>query len=312
MKTVLITGATGFVGGHIVTRLIERGDSVRAVVRRPAPWLSELGVEVMPGGFGGVGATQLTDVDGVVHVAASFSGDLDEARTVNRDGTQRLARLAVEAGVPRFVHMSTTATYDLPAIGDAVVDETAPLRDVDSAPNATGSAPPTYGATKAEAEAEIRAARRSGLSAAILRPPAVLGAGETSTWGSRVPRQLLDGSGFARHRDSTFAWVHVDDLATATLAALDIDRDLTVNVVGGHETVGDYLRRVVATLPGDITITDVDQAPWRGRYAVDRLGDELDVVPQHSFDEAMDEIATWWAARIDDTQSNDLGTGGRP
>lgn len=294
MATVLVTGATGFIGGAIARRLVERGDTVRAVVRRQAPELARLGVEEIPGGFPGVDASSLAGVDAVVHIAASFSADVDEARSVNRDVTRRLAGLAVECGIPRFVHVSTTAVYDLAALGDVVVDEDAPLRSADSGPSVAGSAPPTYGVTKAEAEAEIVAARRAGLSAAILRPPAVLGAGETSTWGARVPRRLLDGSGFARHPESTFAWVHVQDFVTATIAALDTDRDVTANVVGGHQVVADYLQRVVAALPQPVTITEVDERPWRGRYAARRLGDELGVTPRASFDEAMDEIAAWW------------------
>lgn len=308
MKTVVITGATGFVGGRIARRLIERGDAVRAVVRRPAPELAELGIAEISGGFEGVDASRLADVDALVHVAASFSGDIDEARAVNRDGTRRLARLALEAGVPRFVHTSTTAVYDLAAIGDVVVDEAAPLRGADSARSVSGNAPPTYGVTKAEAEAEVVAARHDGLSAAILRPPAVLGAGETSTWGARVPRALLEGSGFARHPEATFAWVHVEDYVTATLAALDSERNVTVNVVGGHETVRDYLRRVTDALPRPVTVAEVHDAPWRGRYAVKRLNEELGVTPRWGFDEAMDEIAAWWSERSDSTTGNATGT----
>lgn len=295
MAAVLVTGATGFIGGAIARRLVERGDTVRAVVRRPAPELARLGIAEVPGGFDGVDASVLAGVDAIVHVAASFSADIDEARSVNRDATRRLAQLAVAAGTPRFVHVSTTAVYDLAALGDVVVDEDAQLRGADSGPSAAGSAPPTYGVTKAEAEAQIVAARRAGLSAAILRPPAVLGTAETSTWGERVPRRLLDGSGFARHPESTFAWVHVRDFVTATIAALETQRDVTANVVGGHHLVGDYLERVVAALPEPVTIPEVDERPWRGSYAVRRLGTDLEVTPRVSFDEAMDEITAWWS-----------------
>jgi nucleoside-diphosphate-sugar epimerase len=53
--------------------------------------------------------------------------DLDEVRAVNRDGTRAVVDAALAAGVARLVHLSTTSVYDLDALGDAEVDEDAPL-----------------------------------------------------------------------------------------------------------------------------------------------------------------------------------------
>ncbi len=294
MGIVLVTGATGFIGGRVASRLTDRGESVRAIVRRASDGLAQLGIDQRDGGLEGLDDAAFDGVDRVVHVAASFDGDLATARAVNRDATRRLVELAVTHRVTRLVHVSTTAVYDQARLGDVVIDESAPLRTAESLPSATGNAPPTYGVTKAEGESAVEEGRRHGLSAAIVRPPAVLGAGPTSTWGTRVPRNLLAGHGFARHPDSTYAWVHVDDLAEATLAAMDVDGDTTVNVVAGHETVGAYLRRVVDALPRPVTIPEVTDAPWRGSYTTDRLRDDLGLTPRFGFAEAMDEIAAWW------------------
>lgn len=292
---VLVTGATGFVGGRVAARLRERGDEVVASVRSPSPRLQALGVEQIEAGLE-LTVEHVAGIDAVVHAAASVGPAMDDARSVNRDGTRRVSEAALAAGVDRLVHISTTSVYDLDAIGDAVVDEDAPLARESSGESPAGSAGNAYSVTKAEAEAEVIEATARGLSTAILRPPAVLGAGPTSTWGTRVPRRLLEGNGPTRHPDTTYGFVHVEDLVDATLAALDSDVRTTVNVVGGHTTVGGYLRAVADLLPGEVEPPTPDDtgSPWRGSYATDRLADHLGVRPIRTFEDAMAEIAESW------------------
>ncbi len=292
---VLVTGATGFVGGRVAARLRERGDEVVASVRTPSSRLQALGVEQFEAGLE-LTAEHFAGIDAVVHAAASVGPAMDDARAVNRDGTRRVCEAALAAGVDRLVHISTTSVYDLDAIGDAVVDEDAPLARESSGESPAGSAGNPYSVTKAEAEAEVIEATARGLSTAILRPPAVLGAGPTSTWGTRVPRRLLEGNGPARNPETTYGFVHVEDLVDATLAALDSDVRTTVNVVGGHSTLGNYLRAVAELLPGAVEPPTPDRSdpPWRGSYATDRLADHLGVRPTRTFDDAMAEIADSW------------------
>ncbi len=297
---VLVTGATGFVGGRVAARLRERGDEVVAAVRTPSPDLEALGVEQREIGLE-VTAEHLVGVDAIVHAAASVGPSMEDARAVNRDGTRRLCEAALAAGTARLVHISTTSVYDLDATGDAEVDEDAPLATEDSGDSPTGSAGNPYSVTKAEAEAEVIEATARGLSTAILRPPAVLGAGPTSTWGTRIPRRLMEGNGPPRHPETTFGFVHVEDLVDATLAALASDARTTVNVVGGHTTVGSYLRAVAELLPGPVELpTPDDDAPWRGRYTTDRLADHLGVQATRTFEMAMTEIAGSWRDRAPD------------
>jgi 2-alkyl-3-oxoalkanoate reductase len=294
MRRVLVTGATGFVGGRIVRRLRERDVEVRALVRTPNRELAELGVEQQDGGLDAIAPTLLEDVDAVVHAAATTGPELDDARVVNRDGTQRLCEAALAAGVSRFVHVSTTAVYDLEAVGNEVVTEDAPVTSsVPRRATVRGSVSP-YAMTKAEAEAEVATATARGLSTAVLRPPAVLGAGPSSTWGTRVPRRLLDGRFPARPTETTFGWVHVDDLVDAVLAALESDATLVANVVGGHTTLGRYLEAVAELLPAEVTVPSSDEEPWTGRYDDRRLPEVLGVHPERSFESALAEIAASW------------------
>jgi nucleoside-diphosphate-sugar epimerase len=287
MARVLLTGATGFVGGRVAARLAQRGDEVIALVRTPSQVLDAIGVVQRRVGLDALTAEDLEGADAVVHAAAAVGPDLAAARAVNRDGTQRIAAAARVAG-SHLVHVSTTSVYDREAAGDAELDEDAAL--------ATAGDP--YSVTKAEAEAEVVAARSDGASATILRPPAVLGAGPTSTWGTTIPQRVRDGKAPPWHREQTFGWVHVEDLVDAVLAALDTRSAATVNVVGGHVTLGDYLDAVVALLPGTVPpLPQPDAAPWRGTYAADRLPAELGVTPTRTFAAALDEIAVSWAAR---------------
>jgi 2-alkyl-3-oxoalkanoate reductase len=219
-----------------------------------------------------------------VHAAASTDDDLATARHVNRDGTAAVVDAALAASVPRLVHISTTSVYDREAAGDVEITETHAL---------VRSGTP-YAVTKAEAEAEVARGMSAGLSPLILRPPAVLGAGPTSTWGTRVPGRLRDGTLPLRDPASTFAWVHVEDLVDAVLVGLDTSVRATANVVGGHTTVGDYLERIARIVGVELPATEVDTSGWRGHLSTDRLPEILGIRLNRRFTSAIDEIAADW------------------
>ncbi|MFA9447169.1 NAD-dependent epimerase/dehydratase family protein [Egicoccus sp. AB-alg6-2] len=298
MARVVVTGATGFVGGRVAGALRRRGDEVVALVRTPSDELAGLGVEqpvVALDDADGLGAA-MQGADGIVHAAAVAGPDLDTARAVNTLGTRSLVAAARTAAVGRFVHISTTSVYDLQAVGDAEVAEDAPLAVAETEAAKTSSAAAPYALTKAEAEAEVDRGRTQGLSVAVLRPPAVLGAGPTSTWGTRMPQRYRDGEMHAVPPETTFGWVHVDDLVEAVLVALDHDAQATVNVVGGHTTFGAYLAALREFLPeAPATAAVSDAAPWRGSYATGRLPEVFGVRPSRTFEAAMDEIRAAWS-----------------
>lgn len=114
---IFVTGATGKVGSRFVPYLIKQGHAVRILVRSAerAIALKEQGAEVVPGDL--LNNENLTEAirgaDAVVHTAAQFRGGISEetARTVNFDATIALAKVALEAGVKRFVFTSTGNVY---------------------------------------------------------------------------------------------------------------------------------------------------------------------------------------------------------
>ncbi len=132
-KRVLVTGATGLLGSHLAERLSRRGEIVRALVRpgSPTEFLESIGAEIVRGDL-----TKPNDcraaVEGTNHVyhCAAKVGDWGTWTEFQRgcmDATRTLAEAAGNAGVDRFLHISSTSAYGHPRDRDRPVDETEPL-----------------------------------------------------------------------------------------------------------------------------------------------------------------------------------------
>lgn len=184
MRT-LITGPTGRVGSRYVRRQLDLHRSVRVLVRveaQVAPWWNG-GAEVVIGDLREPETSRraVEGVDTVVHIAAAFRGvPDDEAYAVNRDATITLARAALDAGVRRFVFVSTNLVYG-PGRGR-------PCDERDE-PRPAGA----YPIGKAAAEAELlRLHREHGLPVRVARLAFVYGDGdphlaESLMWARRWP-----------------------------------------------------------------------------------------------------------------------------
>ena len=128
---VVVTGANGLVGSHVVAALSERGATVRAVVRRPgtAPDLTGVEEHVCDFGDPAFAAQVVAGADALVTTVHPLSGDRDEQRRIGLDGTLIIAGAAGSAGVPLIVHISTAGVYDRsPGVGD-VTEESAYVPD---------------------------------------------------------------------------------------------------------------------------------------------------------------------------------------
>ena len=289
---VVVTGANGLVGSHVVTALVERGARVRAVVRRSgtAPDLS--GVEEHVGDFGDTAfaATVVAGSDVLVTTVHPLGGDRDEQRRIGLDGTLAIAEAAGDAGVPLIVHISTAGVYDRsPETGDVTEDSALVSDDAND-----------YSVIKRDIDEAL--GRLGGTTRVLVRPPMILGPGESSVWNTVKPAAIADDES-RRHAvaDATAAWVHVTDLAaiTADLAtgAIPVRDDVAagpvlggctpVNVAGEAATQRDYLGAVCDAL--GVEPTWDDKPAWTGQIRADRAqgwGWSAEV----SLDEALDEL----------------------
>lgn len=200
---VVVTGANGFVGARTCGALVERGARVRGVVRRPGTAVLD-GVEERVGDFGdpAFAAEAVRGADAAVSTVHPMGSDRGTQARVGVEATRTFTTAARDAGAVTLVHVSTAAVYDrAPATGD--VDEGSPLVGDDAG---------DYGVTKRDADAAL--AEVDGITRVLVRPPAILGPGETSVWNTLRPQRIRDDEA-QRHTppDATFAWVHVDDLA---------------------------------------------------------------------------------------------------
>lgn len=193
MATAVVTGATGFLGGHLVRLLCARGYQVRALYRSEGALstLRGLPIEACRGDVTDVASLDAAmhgKPDLVFHVAASTASwkpKFAEQTRINVDGTGNVVQAALRAGVRRLVHTSSVAVYGLT---DALISEASPQLGRDSWIN--------YSRTKALGEDAVRAGIRDGLDAVICNPTHVFGPGDTHNWARlivMVDQQKLPG-----------------------------------------------------------------------------------------------------------------------
>jgi NADH dehydrogenase len=113
---ILVTGGTGFVGGHVVKALRDQDRPVRCLVRRPgkATHLKNLGCELAEGDVTDAASLRgaVDGVDVVVHLVAIRQGKPEQFQAVMVEGTRNLLRASNEVGASRFVHMSALGTSE--------------------------------------------------------------------------------------------------------------------------------------------------------------------------------------------------------
>lgn len=214
----LVTGATGFIGGHVARRLVDEGYQVRCLVRAESDTsrLDDLKVELAVGDLTDAGslARAAADCRYVIHCAALVSdwATGKEVTRINAGGTRDLLAAAAGATAERIVHVSTTDVYGYP--DTSAVEE-------DHAPSGFRN---WYAHTKLAAEAEVRrAARTQGLETVILRPATVYGPGSADVVGEiasaiRGGHMVLIGHGRANA-----GLCYVANLVDAVLLALTHD-----------------------------------------------------------------------------------------
>ena len=256
---VLVTGATSLLGRAVATQLRHRGDIVTVFQRRP----SGLGVVEHLGDVAdrAAVAAAMAGAEAVVHVAAraAVTGSWAQFEETNVRGTQNAIDVAREAGVGRFVHVSSPSVAHG---GRSLVGAPAGSADPDRARG-------HYARSKAQAELVALAANSSALAVVVIRPHLIWGPGDTQLVArivsrARAGRLVIVGSG-ASLIDTTY----IENAADALVAALD-----RAPLLGGRAlVVTNGQPRPVRELLNRIVIAAGLEPPWlKVPYKVARTG----------------------------------------
>ncbi|MET8976365.1 thioester reductase domain-containing protein [Streptomyces sp. NPDC004539] len=302
-RRVLLTGATGFLGGHLLLDLLRHSDAhvvclVRAADEERAeqrladalrsfhlPWSAELRrrVTALPGDLGqprlgltgGQWRTLAEETDAVVSVGAAvdFLRGYPSLRRANVHGPLTLAELAVTGPVKPLHHISSVAVFN--EVGITAMGEDDPLARVDRL--VAG-----YDKSKWAAETALRRAREHGLTVTLLRPGGIAGHTET---GAHNPHDLSTGfsAAFSRFRTvPAFRALNVApvDWVSRVAAAVVCDPDAwgqTYNLTGRAGTLDGTVREMrLAGMNVDVLGWDDWRADFRARM-------EADPVPELDF-----------------------------
>jgi len=225
---VYVTGASGFIGGHVTRKLREAGHDVGD------EWIDLLDRERLRRAIAGC--------DAVFHLAALYSYDspAEEHERVNVEGTRVVVELCRELGVGRLVHTSTCGTCG-PVPGR-------PATEADDPPDYELTVP--YKRTKLESERIVLAAAGDGLDAVVVNPTTPVGDGD------RFPTptgRMVEGVATGRYRaylDTGVNVVDVRDVAHGHLLALERGRSGQRYLLGGVDLTLRELFGAIADLAG--------------------------------------------------------------
>lgn len=244
-RAAFVTGGSGFIGGHLIERLVREGWTVRALARSDASAarVGELGAEAVRGDLDSADAIQAgaAGADIAFHAAAAVLewGRREDYLRGNVTGTANALRGCRTAGVRRFVHVGTEAALmaGRPLVN---VDEEAPLRP---------DSPAYYPATKAMAEQLVRSGNTEAFETVVVRPRLVWGPRDTT-----ILPGLVDAI-----ENGRFAWIDGGTHLTATTHVANVIEGLMLAAARGRPgeayfvsdgppvVFRDFVTRLVAT-----------------------------------------------------------------
>jgi len=253
--SVLITGASGFIGCRLSEWLHEGGDwRVKALIRTPgrAVRLARMPIDFAIGDLNSPKdlAAALEGCEAVVHAGIGTSWRPSERRTTNVQGTKNLVDAALRAGVKRFVHISTIALYGDQVTGTITEDTPArPKKGWD------------YAESKLAAEQVVLEAAAKGLQAVVLRVAVVYGPHNMTITVRPLQHLVKDRLFLAECRDVPSNTIYVDNLCHGIQLALD----------GAPQLAGQTF-----------VLSDDDGCTWGEYfgYFADRLGMSIHHVPK--------------------------------
>ncbi len=269
-----VTGGTGFIGQHLVRRLLERGDQVVAFARseeRGRP-LREAGAALAVGELsdGAVLREAITGCDAVYHAAGVYRIGIPPAERpamfdANVRGTERVLDAAADAGAERIVYVSTVNVFG--NTRGKVIDET-----YRRTPNEFLS---SYDETKFLAHQVALERISRGAPVVIVQPGGVYGPNDHSEIGRFIDQMAEGKLRYLSFPKLGFNFVHVEDVASGIILAHDRGRVGQAYVLGGQiTTLGEVIAKVAAivgrrpprlTMPPRLARMAIPLGPLAGR-----------------------------------------------
>ena len=234
---VFVTGATGFIGSHLVPRLLQDGHTVHCLVRSPekAVALEKAGARIFIGDVTDKASITpgMQTCDWVVHLAGIYSfwePDKSIFRKVNVEGTRNVMECCLETGIKKVIYTSTVGVWGKPAQIPFTEDTpVGPKRFCE------------YGRTKYEGELiawEMH--RKQGLPLAVIYPGAVIGPGDESATGRYFKLLINEKLPFAVFSNSKLSFVYVGDVAETILKVLSTNDNIGEKYIVAGEIISIY------------------------------------------------------------------------
>ncbi len=307
MATYLVTGATGFLGAHLVDALLAAGHQVIALVRQPHPQLTQKGVHTVLGDILEVESvraalrTLSAPCDGLFHAAGKVSRDPSDTLAmtrINHHGTRNMLKAAKEAGIPRVIHMSTSGTI-------AIREKPSPL------PNETSPTPlkllgqlPYY-RSKLYAEEDALRMNTPDFAVVSLNPSLLLGPGDITGASTKEVRLFLEEK-IPALPPGGLSFVDVRDVAEIAVRAIDKARPGQRYLLGGaNMTFADFFGRLERVsgikapslpMPKDALLSDLSNRLFK--RASEAFGHKI-----HVLDSEIDQARYFWY--LDDTRARE-------
>jgi dihydroflavonol-4-reductase len=322
---VLVTGATGFLGGHLVEGLLRKGHEVVAMARQGSDvrLLERLQVEIRRADLSDMDSLQraVQGTDAVVHLAAyyTFSGKKEMYEKVNVQGTSNLLQAMLRAGVRKMVYCSTTEVMG--PTPDGMADESSECHPYYE-----------YGRSKLRVEQLVREAETKGIEHVILRPSGIYGPRNLedvsywfiTTFANSIASKFIIGDG-----KKVLQFVHVSDAVQGFILALENFQGakgrtyiITDSRAYSYEEIYEIMARIFNKKPPrlhvPIALAKVMVAPvqlvnwirrkpnfiWRvgtmntfkvdRNYSIERAGKELGYEPRYALPQGLEETAVWY------------------
>lgn len=280
---ILVTGATGLVGSHLLCKLTAEGQPVRAIYRslqQIQKWSglvkfygSEVNADLVEWVKGDVTdyysvVDALAGISKVYHCAAMVSfnpRDKKQMFKVNQEGTANVVNACIETGVIKLCHVSSIGALGTPANGDRIDEETSWQNDDDHS---------AYSWSKFMAEMEVWRGTKEGLPAVIVNPAVILGPGDISKSSGALFGKAVKGMKY--YTNGVTGFVDVRDVANAMYQLMEGDiadeRFVLVSENLSYRNLFTHLAEALGTAPPQIHASRaMTELAWRIDWVLSTL-----------------------------------------